>query len=173
VRDGTQQALNIVSTLRQCLREEARGEPVDHRRFCEAGVKAAGPDLRHKEIKIELALADLPKVLCSEKAMEIIVSNLVANAAHAIAESGSIRIESTQVSGRCRITIQDDGAGMAPEVLERMFEPFFTTKGPGHGLGLGLALCRTLLHKQGGEIGAQSAPGKGTIVAFELPLESP
>jgi two-component system NtrC family sensor kinase len=69
-----------------------------------------------------------------------------------------------------RIEFRDNGCGIPPEHLERVFEEHFTTKGAGHGSGLGLALCRSLIREAGGEISIASAPGAGTIVTVRLPV---
>lgn len=67
------------------------------------------------------------------------------------------------------ITVGDTGAGMTTEVLERVFEPFFTTKPVGKGTGLGLSQIFGFVRQSGGEIGIDSAPGKGTLVTLYLP----
>jgi two-component system NtrC family sensor kinase len=64
----------------------------------------------------------------------------------------------------------DDGAGIAEEQLTKVFDPFYTTKEPGKGTGLGLAICHASVHAMGGEIWVFSMPGKGTQMAFTLPV---
>jgi signal transduction histidine kinase len=67
-------------------------------------------------------------------------------------------------------TVVDDGAGIAEEQLTKVFDPFYTTKEPGKGTGLGLAICHASVHAMGGEIWVFSMPGKGTQMAFTLPV---
>jgi len=67
-------------------------------------------------------------------------------------------------------TVVDDGPGIAEENLTRVFDPFYTTKEPGKGTGLGLAICHASVHAVGGEIWVFSKPGKGTQMAFSLPV---
>jgi signal transduction histidine kinase/CheY-like chemotaxis protein len=69
-----------------------------------------------------------------------------------------------------RLEVHDDGAGMPPEVLQRMFEPFFTTKKPGEGTGLGLSVAHGIVLSLGGAIDVASAPGQGTAVSVWLPV---
>jgi len=71
--------------------------------------------------------------------------------------------------GRLRVSVRDDGAGMAPEVLRRAFEPFFTTRGEGRGSGLGLAVARALAESHGGELRLESALGQGTVARLAMP----
>ncbi|HZF74823.1 MAG TPA: PAS domain-containing protein [Acetobacteraceae bacterium] len=68
-----------------------------------------------------------------------------------------------------RLSVIDDGVGMAPEVLARVTEPFFTTKGRGKGTGLGLSMARGFAEQSGGAFTIESAPGRGTTVSLWLP----
>jgi two-component system sensor histidine kinase RegB len=62
---------------------------------------------------------------------------------------------------------------MPPEVLSRVGEPFFSTKGPGHGLGLGVFIARTLAEQMGGRLTFESSPGRGTTALVEIAAEAP
>jgi polar amino acid transport system substrate-binding protein len=62
----------------------------------------------------------------------------------------------------------DEGAGMTPEVLDRIRKPYFTTKEG--GTGLGVAVARGLVEQHGGQMSYDSAPGKGTTVTVDLPM---
>ncbi|MBI2513210.1 MAG: transporter substrate-binding domain-containing protein [Opitutae bacterium] len=68
-----------------------------------------------------------------------------------------------------RVGIQDDGPGMAPEVVARVFEPFFTTKAPGEGTGLGLSVVHGIVQQHGGAVTVYSQPGRGTLFNVYLP----
>jgi signal transduction histidine kinase len=68
------------------------------------------------------------------------------------------------------IRIRDNGAGIPPEVMERMFNPFFTTKPPGEGTGLGLSMTHDIVVKQhGGTIDVATEPGSFTEFLIVLP----
>ncbi len=69
-----------------------------------------------------------------------------------------------------RLTVQDNGLGMPPNVVERIFEPFFTTKEVGKGTGLGLATVWHLATEAGGKVEAQSSPGAGSTFQVWLPV---
>ena len=71
---------------------------------------------------------------------------------------------------RALLHIEDDGAGIEPEDLDRIFDPFFTTKPVGKGTGLGLAISYHIVKAHGGEIRIDSVPGRGTSVSVELPI---
>jgi two-component system sensor histidine kinase RegB len=89
------------------------------------------------------------------------VYNLVRNAIDASPERGTVSVAARVDDGRVTFTVEDQGTGMAPEVLERAAEPFFTTKPPGAGLGLGLFLTRTLAERLGGSLAIVSCPPRG------------
>jgi signal transduction histidine kinase len=67
----------------------------------------------------------------------------------------------------------DTGVGIPQEIIDKIFEPFFTTKPPGQGTGLGLSIVFGIIHRHGGEIKAESAPGCGTTFTITLPQKSP
>lgn len=69
------------------------------------------------------------------------------------------------------VSVQDNGPGMPPEVLERAFQPHFTTKGPGRGFGLGLSIVRRLVAQANGAIHLYSRVGEGTIFTVYLPAK--
>jgi two-component system, LuxR family, sensor kinase FixL len=101
------------------------------------------------------------------------VLNLLLNAFDAIREANSDRREvaitvAPEKTGWVRISVSDNGAGIAPSIANRLFEPFVTTKS--EGLGLGLLLTRSIVEHHGGKIWAVPNPERGTTFAFTLPL---
>ena len=109
--------------------------------------------------------------------IEQILLNLCINARDAIDKTGTIRIATARMARNdgdgdrteIRLSITDDGKGMAPEVRDRVFEPFFTTKGPGQGTGLGLAMVYGIVEKHGGSIAVESQPDQGTAFHVQFP----
>ncbi len=83
--------------------------------------------------------------------------------------AGRILVRAERLHDSVRISVVDDGVGMAPEVLRRAFEPFFTTRRAGHGMGLGLSVARGLVEGHGGTMWLESEPGVGTAAHVNLP----
>jgi two-component system sensor kinase FixL len=94
--------------------------------------------------------------------------NLMANAAQALDGEGRIAVTIERRETACRVTVSDSGAGMAPEVLQKVFEPFFTTRH--RGTGLGLPVVKRTVEQHGGSIQIESTIGVGTKAIVELPL---
>ena len=122
-------------------------------------------------IETVLELDDrLPCVRFSRHDLQHIVLNLVNNSLEAMGESGSRIVISTLQGddGNAYLAVRDDGPGIPSELLDKVEEPFFSTK---HGgVGLGLAICRSLAWQNGGGLEIESAAGMGTRVAVELRL---
>ncbi len=106
-----------------------------------------------------------------EDVLHQVLVNLVVNGAQAVPEGrpGKVEIRGQREAGRVLITVDDDGAGMPPEIMRRVFEPFFTTKPFGTGTGLGLAVSRGLVTGLGGDLWLDSQVGRGTRAVVELP----
>jgi signal transduction histidine kinase len=99
-----------------------------------------------------------------------VLLNLVLNAMQASPPGETVTMhvaEKCGADGFLRIQVRDHGAGMSPEVLERIQKPYFTTREG--GTGLGVAVARGLVEQHGGRIAYESAPGKGTTVSIDLP----
>lgn len=97
--------------------------------------------------------------------------NLVANALEATPPGGHVAVTVSADGAVARITVADTGAGMAPEVLERIGTPFFTTREV--GTGLGVLLARAVFTQHGGSLAYASAPGAGTTAMAALPIVGP
>jgi C4-dicarboxylate-specific signal transduction histidine kinase len=104
--------------------------------------------------------------------LQMVLHNLVANALDAVAdvESGRRRVHVAVATqhGQLQVLVSDTGRGVLPEIESRLFEPFVTSKLD--GMGLGLAISRTLLQSQGGELRLDESGAGGTRFSVELPL---
>ncbi|MCR4374281.1 MAG: PAS domain S-box protein, partial [Acidobacteria bacterium] len=124
------------------------------------------------------------RVLMDPAQVDQILANLSVNARDAITGHGTLTIETGNVTVSAkqarerpqlrpgefvRLSIQDTGCGMPPEVLAHLFEPFFTTKAEGKGTGLGTATVYGIVTQNNGAIEVESAVGEGTTIRLYLP----
>jgi PAS domain S-box-containing protein len=130
--------------------------------------------LRKNNITVDfLKEESLPQVSGDPHQLMQAFLNLVLNAEQAIREArekGTLRIRLGKTDRSVWITFQDDGPGIAPEILPNIFDPFYTTKRPGRGTGLGLSICKAVLKEHSGNIEAASAPGGGAVFTVTLPI---
>jgi PAS domain S-box-containing protein len=137
----------------------------------------------HIELVVRLS-PDVPAVLADPGQVEQVLVNLAVNARDAMPDGGRLVIDTRVVEldrdflqehpdavpGRyVRVTVEDSGTGMDPEVAARAFEPFFSTKRKGEGTGLGLATVYGIVTAAGGLISVYSEPGEGTVFRVHLP----
>lgn len=129
-------------------------------------------DLRQGHVELELDLDDrLPKVDVDGIQIQQVLVNLVRNALEAMTTTPEnvhrLVIRSEGIQEGARVSISDTGCGIAPAIAAKLFHPFQTTRSS--GLGLGLAICRTLVEAHHGRIEAHAKPEGGTTFSFWLP----
>jgi PAS domain S-box-containing protein len=135
-----------------------------------------------KMIRIRLDLdPTVPAILADTAQITQLIMNLVVNAKDAMPEGGRITIATEGVAdpsqlppslppgSYVRLTVQDTGPGIPPEVQDKIFEPFFTTKPIGHGTGLGLSMVYGIVQNHGGTIFCDSEPGRGARFRIYFP----
>ena len=121
-------------------------------------------------IKVEKDLQAAPATVQGDRSqLEQLLVNLLLNARDALPAGGTIQVWTEVEGDLVALRVQDNGTGMAPEVLERIFEPFFTTKGLGQGTGLGLATAQGVARAHHGTLEAESEWGKGSCFILQLP----
>jgi two-component system, LuxR family, sensor kinase FixL len=130
-------------------------------------------DLDHASIRIEVRLEPLlPRVYADRIQFQQVLMNLVRNAVEAMEETESecrlLAVEARRQGRMAEITISDSGPGVAEEGLEKLFDTFYSTKSG--GMGLGLAICRSIIEAHGGRIRAAPHAPRGTSFIFTLPL---
>jgi signal transduction histidine kinase len=145
--------------------------PLELRAPLDAAMHAAEPQFRERDAILE-PLAGGPSTLRvrgNAGALERLFLNLLRNAAEVLGAGGRATVEIRSEADQVRISVHDDGPGMAAEDLERAFEPFFSTKE--EGTGLGLPIARRIAQAHGGDLAIESAPGRGTAVHVLLPRD--
>jgi PAS domain S-box-containing protein len=173
-QEGTARILQVVGDLRTFARgENMQAQSADARRALEAAIGITTPELRYRARLIK-QLDDVPLVRGSEARLGQVFLNLLINAAQAIPEGAP---EKNRVEVRLRLEegmvvaeIEDTGAGIAPDLLERIFDPFFSTKPVGVGTGLGLSICHGIVTGMGGDISVKSTLGQGACFRVRLPV---
>jgi signal transduction histidine kinase/CheY-like chemotaxis protein len=133
--------------------------------------------LRHhfqkKQIRVtESHDPNCPQLNVDPKKIQQVLINVLLNAVDSVPVNGRIHITGTSTNdeNKVRIEIEDDGCGVDETLLPRIFDPFVTTKF-GQGTGMGLSICRTIIHDHGGTIEIQSKKNSGTTVTITLPIE--
>ncbi len=121
------------------------------------------------------AMSGAPLLNLDPERIRQVLSNLIANALRYTAQGGYIRITYEISSGSNEklavVTVEDNGAGIAPELLPNVFNRFYKSR-DSSGTGLGLPIARHLVEAHGGTITAESQVGKGTILRITLPIEA-
>ena len=171
--EADERAGDVIHRLRGFLRKN-RGQrhPVDLNLVVADAVKLARNDLMERSIVVTSQLdADVPRVLGDRVELQQVLLNLILNACDAMdGVDPSRRYLSISTSrtrkGMARIAVSDHGPGI-PDDVESLFEPFFTSKE--EGLGLGLAICRSIVSDHGGDIRAWTNPDGGATFSFTLP----
>jgi signal transduction histidine kinase len=175
IQKEAQRISDIVERLRALARGE-EGQPgfCDLNRAVEETLELARRELDAGGIRFQSELeAGLPPVRLSSGLLEQVLLNLLANAVQATSGRGTIRLRTRRLEAQAELTVGDDGPGISKENLKRVFEPFNTSRSGRAGLGLGLAICYSIVTRAGGEIAAHSNGGAspGTTITVLLPLE--
>ncbi|MCD6306565.1 MAG: PAS domain S-box protein [Deltaproteobacteria bacterium] len=110
---------------------------------------------------------DLSEIICDPDKLKQVFINIITNGLEAMEEGGTIAITTQKAMDSVEIRISDEGVGIHEKDLLHIFEPFFTTRE--RGFGLGLAISYKLIEAHGGEMWADSVPGKGTTFVIRLP----
>ncbi|HEY5412219.1 MAG TPA: ATP-binding protein [Caulobacteraceae bacterium] len=186
LKDGIRQAVDRGASLTRQLLAISRRTALQPQVI---GLKAQIEGMRvllerslREDITIDLDLPDdLWPVEVDPSQLEVALLNIAVNARDAMPNGGAITIDGRNVRGLAdgelvgdyvRLSIVDEGQGMARETLRRIFEPFFTTKGVGKGTGLGLAQVYGFTRASGGDVRVESEPGRGTTVSLFIPRSS-
>lgn len=180
VRDS-QRAADVVLRLRQFMhRDESLQESLELPALVEEVLGYVRDSLVMQNITLETALPDgLPRVMANRTQLQQVVLNLILNAIEAIQAAApkvprlALRIGLDHAAQTMQLDVEDNGCGISPAQAERIFEPFYTTKH--HGIGMGLAICRTIMQAHGGQLehlpGQEGMPTTGSTFQVVLPIQ--
>ena len=116
---------------------------------------------------------NLPEITADSAQLSQVVVNLVVNALQSMCGAGRITVRTRFCDHSVCLIVEDTGAGMSKEVIERIFVPFFTTKDIGQGTGLGLPVVHGIVTAHEGSIEVESKVGSGTRFEIRLPIGEP
>ncbi len=166
-------AADVVSRIRALFRHAPEAKlPEDVNRLISEVCRLMADETTAKDVRVETNLEpDLPPVALDRVQVQQVFVNLIRNGVEAMdAAAGSaraIKIRSYRDGpDAIRVEVRDDGTGFKDP--QRVFEPFFTTKQ--HGMGMGLAICRSIIESHGGRLWTANNEPRGATVAFTLPL---
>ena len=165
----------VIERLRSMLRkEDVKHALLDLNHVAEESLRLMYSDLLDRRVSVDTCFAqNLPLVSGDRVQLQQVILNLLINGCDAVAGRGrEARLHvSSRVTefGSVAIAISDNGNGIAPQDIERIFEPFVTSKS--QGIGLGLAICRSIIEAHGGRLWASNNASRGATMEFELPAE--
>jgi two-component system, NtrC family, sensor kinase len=118
--------------------------------------------------------AEITPVRCAPSQINQVLLNLITNACQAMAAGhGRLILDTRQSGDWVECSVEDTGAGIAPEIVSKIWDPFFTTKKVGEGTGLGLSIVRKIVDAHEGVIDVSSVPGQGTRFTLRLKVAGP
>lgn len=165
VADDTR-AAEVINHVRGLLRKEDRTvTSVDVNAICQDAARLLHHDAAARHVRLELSLGThLPPLRGDPVELQQVVLNLALNALDAACSSARERVVRIVTVGRAdhiEMSVRDTGTGLTPEVQEHLFDSFFSTKP--QGLGLGLAIVRSIVERHNGRISAENADGGGAV----------
>jgi len=172
IRDGNR-AGDVIGRIRTLLRKTGtEKELLDMNQAIREVVALAEGEVRRNGVALRTELTgDLPPILGDRVELEQVVLNLIMNAIEAMSAIGDrprelvVRTQSGEVDQVC-VTVQDSGIGLDPQSMGRIFDAFYTTKS--QGMGMGLAISRSIVENHGGQLWAVPNEGPGATFQFTL-----
>ncbi len=176
IRDGNR-ASDVIARLRSLFkRKDFVVETFDLNEATREVIALSSGELRRSRVVLQLDLADgLPPVNGDRVQLQQVIINLLRNAVDAMREiedrPRQLLIQTEKNGGEnLRLIVQDTGVGFAPDTADRLFESFYSTKN--EGMGIGLAISRSIVEAHHGQIWATLNQGPGSTFAFSIPCGS-
>ena len=168
-------ASEVIRRLREFLRKhESLRVHLDVNQVVRDTLPLLRREIEEHGVRTTLELEEnLPGVLADAVQLQQVVVNLVKNSCEALTRHPQprlIEIRTSSYDGRVRMDVCDNGPGLAPQVAARLFQPYVTTKAD--GMGLGLAICRSIVEAHGGRLAAEPRAQGGMCFQLDLPIDS-
>ena len=163
--------LNALLAYARAGADEGDADWVNPRRVVEDVVKLLGPTAE----RAVLVEGDMPRVRTARVLIERVMANLIANALkHAAHEGLQVRVRGFQEGSQCIFEVADNGPGIDQRFHARIFELFRTLRPRDEveGAGMGLALVKKIVEREGGQISVRSAPGQGATFIVRWPISA-
>ena len=166
-----------LSQLLQFSRPTVRGGGVhatcEVRTIVDEVIGVLSREAERRGISLEARLPQQELIVsAASDAVSDVVSNLVVNALEAVSRGGRILVSASVADGMCVVTVEDDGAGIAPAVRDKILQPFFTTKTQGTGLGLAIVARRVSEFRGQLDWKSPAHDGRGSEFRVLIPLEA-
>jgi C4-dicarboxylate-specific signal transduction histidine kinase len=175
IRQDGQRAASIIRALRTLAKQAPSTLlPVQIDAVIQDVLSMMQADIEERGVTLTTQLAAAAWVDADRIQLQQVILNLLSNALDAMDENEPARRQLSATSSIDRdhvlVSVMDRGTGLPPAVLQRIYDPFFTTKI--NGLGMGLAICRSIIEAHGGSMDAGPRKGGGAVFELRLPLGS-
>jgi C4-dicarboxylate-specific signal transduction histidine kinase len=166
-------AFAVIDHIKGLLRrQEPTHGSVDLNLVCRQTARLLDHGLHERPVRLRLALdPELPAIGGDPVQLQQVLLNLTLNALEAVAASGrrgEVLVGTAARHGQVEVFVRDTGRGLSPELQRQIFEPFFSTKP--NGLGMGLAIVRTIVQQHRGTVRAENAADGGAVLRVTLPM---
>jgi signal transduction histidine kinase len=175
IKRDDRRASDVIARIRRMMRKNPiEVQDIDLNESIGEAIQMVAADATVKGVSLKTELEPgLSKVRADRVEVQQVLLNLMLNAIEVLhdqnGEKRELVIRSKRANGKeAEVSVADSGPGIHEEVLPRIFEPFVTTKPT--GMGLGLAISRTIVEAHGGQIRAENAPAGGAVFLFTLPF---
>lgn len=175
IAEQSERAGQILRALRRFVEKaEPHRDPIAWSDLIQETAMLFRSQAARAHVELEVRCEGAARILGDRIQLEQVLLNLLQNALDSIEASGTaerrILVEAKRESDEAVVRVSDTGGGIPPEDLERIFERFRSAKR--HGLGLGLALCRSILESHGGRLEAQAGVARGAVFVLRIPSQA-